>query len=322
MSEKPVQFGPDGHLIGVLSLPAEGQAGDLACLMLNVGVTHHIGPRRLNVKLARRLARQGVASLRFDLSGIGDSGAALGRLNFREQVLRDMHAAMDKVETETGIRRFVVIGICSGAINGYWLTQVDSRVIGLMMFDGFAYPTFKTRLVHDWWRLRTTPWRIVLRKGMGRLTRSIGAASTSQQVSIFNVGPDEATPTRDEFAAALNGMAQRGVALYMIYSGSLLLHFNYAAQTADVFGNEPFIARLRHDYWPEVDHLVTSQASQRQLFDATCDWVRSIIAAPAQAVQRIGLEACAGEAQRGDQPRRIVGSAGDVARRRSVDLIN
>jgi len=282
VAERPVQFGSDGHLVGVLSLPAEGRRsrGDLACLMLNVGVTHRIGPRRVNVKLARQLAEQGVASLRFDLSGIGDSDSVRGRLNFREQALRDMQAAMDMVEAETGIRRFAVIGICSGAVNGYWLAQVDPRVAGLMMFDGFAYTTLKTRLVHDWLRLRTTPWRTVLQKVKGRLIRSMGAAPANQQVSIFNVGPDEATPTRAEFAAALNGLAQRGVALYMIYSGSLLLHFNYAAQTHDVFGHEPFIAGLRHDYWPQVDHLATSQASQRQLLDATCDWIRSIVSTP------------------------------------------
>ena len=71
--DEPILFGPEHRLLGVLTRPVGSLQAGIACLMFNFGVTHRTGPRRIQVKLARRLAQQGVASLRFDLSGLGDS---------------------------------------------------------------------------------------------------------------------------------------------------------------------------------------------------------------------------------------------------------
>ena len=49
MTEFPVMFGHGAHLMGIVSEPSTTSGGDLGCLLLNVGVTHRIGPRRLNV---------------------------------------------------------------------------------------------------------------------------------------------------------------------------------------------------------------------------------------------------------------------------------
>ena len=73
--ETPVQFGPDGSLIGIITTPAEGPLAPVACLMLNMGANHHIGPRRINVKLAREMAGRGISCIRMDLAGLGDAHA-------------------------------------------------------------------------------------------------------------------------------------------------------------------------------------------------------------------------------------------------------
>ena len=134
--EIPIQFGPDGSLIGIVATPAGGSVAPLACLLLNMGANPRIGPRRINVKLARQLAAQGISSIRFDLAGLGDSGPASGSEHFRTQAVYDMQAAMNQVEALLGICRFVVIGLCSGASNGLSLAVADSRVVGLLMLDG------------------------------------------------------------------------------------------------------------------------------------------------------------------------------------------
>jgi hypothetical protein len=51
--------------------------------MFNMGANHRIGPRRINVKLARVLAARGVSSLRFDLGGVGDSETPTSRTTCR-----------------------------------------------------------------------------------------------------------------------------------------------------------------------------------------------------------------------------------------------
>jgi pimeloyl-ACP methyl ester carboxylesterase len=260
--------------MGILTTPEPVNPSSVACLLLNVGLTHRIGPRRLNVKLARRLARDGIPSLRLDLSGIGDSPAH-GRTSFREQAIGDLRAAMDQVEASTGIRRFVVLGICSGATNGYWLAQVDPRVVGLLMFDGFTFPTLKTQLIHDVTRIRQAKWGVVFSKGLGRIKRMLGIAAPRGS-SIFNDVSDLTNPSRSEFQAVMDTLTTRGVAVYLIYSGSLLVQHNYHEQLRDAFPHALFVGRIRYDYMPDVDHTPTPLAAQRKLADAMCEWVGQI----------------------------------------------
>ena len=42
-------------------------------VIFNAGAVHRVGPNRMTVTLARRLAAMGLPSLRFDLEGLGDS---------------------------------------------------------------------------------------------------------------------------------------------------------------------------------------------------------------------------------------------------------
>ena len=307
MTEAPVLFGPERHLMGILT---SGDApAPVACLLLNVGVTHRVGPRRLNVKLARQLAQIGVPSLRLDLSGIGDSAAATSRASFREQSIRDLQAAMDEVEARTGIRRFVVLGICSGAANGYWLALNDKRVVGLLMFDGFTYPTARTQLLHDWHRLRTTAPRTVIAKAMRRVKRLFGIATEATPASIFNAVSDASLPTRQEFGQALESLVDRGVALYLIYSGSLLVHHNYHAQLADALEHPAFLNRMRYDYLPEIDHIATPIAAQQQLMAIVCDWVRGIATSSARVGRPAVVDNVVEIGRAADQPLRAHGSA-------------
>ncbi|MGE5451539.1 MAG: alpha/beta fold hydrolase, partial [Acidobacteriota bacterium] len=149
MSEFVLNFGPQGGLVGTLCIPGDTAPQPLAVVLLNAGVIPRMGPHRFNVKLARALAQAGISSMRLDLSGQGDSEAATQRSHHEDLALADLQAAMDEVSARTGITRFVIAGICSGAINGLAVAQQDPRVVGLWMLDGYAYPGRWTA----WWRI-------------------------------------------------------------------------------------------------------------------------------------------------------------------------
>ncbi len=87
MIEKIALFGESRNLVGVITQPGDGPAPDFAFVLLNAGVIHHVGPNRINVKLARRLADSGFTVMRFDLSGIGDSRASQSTLSFEAQAV-------------------------------------------------------------------------------------------------------------------------------------------------------------------------------------------------------------------------------------------
>jgi pimeloyl-ACP methyl ester carboxylesterase len=110
---------PAGALFGILSKPAPGTTAQEWCvLLLNPGAVRHIGPNRMWVEAARRWAARGVTSLRLDLQGIGESDgdphpdiASLYQARLVEQI----EIAMEALRSRIGVRRFVAVGLCSGA---------------------------------------------------------------------------------------------------------------------------------------------------------------------------------------------------------------
>jgi hypothetical protein len=74
VKERAHTFGSHQGLVGITCEPDAGPGLDLpGFIFFNIGLNHRVGPQRVQVELARALAVQGFASLRFDLSGLGDS---------------------------------------------------------------------------------------------------------------------------------------------------------------------------------------------------------------------------------------------------------
>jgi dienelactone hydrolase len=276
--ERIARIGPDERLVGVVTLPATPRPGAPGLLLLNAGVVHRIGPHRLNVKLARALAQDGVISIRIDLSGLGDSPAAAGATHSGEQSLRDLKAAMSHLEQAFGIRRFVVFGLCSGAVNAYRLALADERIAGLLMFDGYVFPTWKTHARRRLARLHSLPWSAIAAK-----TIQLLAGRRPRRQPIPGEDSDDTVlgaPTRLQFADAMKTLVTRGTSVYLVYSGSFLEGHNYHGQLRDGFGHAMFLDHIRYDYLPNIDHTVTSLAAQREVLAAVRDWVQSV---PAEA---------------------------------------
>jgi pimeloyl-ACP methyl ester carboxylesterase len=139
--EKPLRFGPGESLFGVLAEPPEGARGtgrsDTALLFLNVGHNYHIGPNRLYVNMARSFAASGWRTLRFDLSGIGDSPGTSGprKGNYYAKGSEvDVSAAIDRLQAE-GCTRFWLMGVCSGSYVAFQAAQADPRVTGQVLMN-------------------------------------------------------------------------------------------------------------------------------------------------------------------------------------------
>ena len=98
--ETAISFGPAHELTGILCRPnrAESDEGRRVVLFLSSGANSHIGTGRTWVEHARALAERGVASLRMDCLGIGDSRwlseGPLGSIHHVERVA-DVSSAID-----------------------------------------------------------------------------------------------------------------------------------------------------------------------------------------------------------------------------------
>src|SRR5687768_18323652 len=66
-------------VFGVISEPADAAHWNgQSIVILNAGSVHHIGPNRMHVEFARRLAADGCRVCRADLRGLGDSRVRSG----------------------------------------------------------------------------------------------------------------------------------------------------------------------------------------------------------------------------------------------------
>ncbi|MFC6654982.1 alpha/beta hydrolase [Roseibium salinum] len=135
-TEEPVLFGPDNRMFGVVCEPIGNRRGPVM-VFLNTGYCHHIGWGRIYVRAARHLANLGIASLRFDMAGIGESPSVTGRAEqvlYTDDQFEDAEAAVDYVK-----QRFTgpayLIGRCSGAYVAFHTAARNPNVDGVMMIN-------------------------------------------------------------------------------------------------------------------------------------------------------------------------------------------
>ncbi len=134
--ETPLRFGADRDLFGMLCQPSGITPRDLAVVIGNAGGHPHHGYARFGVEFARRLASNGIASLRIDFAGLGDSANPAGSNTDSTHVYNidrnpDFRAAIDTLE-QMGYRRFAVNGLCSGAYHAFRAALADTRVSVLL----------------------------------------------------------------------------------------------------------------------------------------------------------------------------------------------
>ncbi|TDN61293.1 alpha-beta hydrolase superfamily lysophospholipase [Paraburkholderia sp. BL10I2N1] len=135
--ETPVVFG-GGRYVGVLCQPRRAQEHAPAVLLVNTGGAHRVGDGRLAVLMARRLAAQGVASLRMDLGGLGDSlhhedSPTLEAVYARHSVT-DATAGVEWL-TAAGYRGVVTFGVCTGAYVSIHTALAHPHVVGCMSIN-------------------------------------------------------------------------------------------------------------------------------------------------------------------------------------------
>lgn len=243
-SERPIHFGDGERLFGMLVPPPSPPApGRPAIVLLDAGTVNRVGPHRLYVRLARRFAALGFAVLRVDLSGIGDSPAAEGtadNLTYPEGGLADVSAAMDCLGRETGARRFVIAGLCSGADLAFQAARHDARVAGAVMMNP----------------------RTFLELGLERVEGQDPAGGASDAVSTA-----EALRVTDGLAT----IAGRGVdALLVVSARDPGIDFvdRHAPEAMRAVLGRPGCRRVDV---PGADHTFTTLASQRRVTDLLCD---------------------------------------------------
>jgi pimeloyl-ACP methyl ester carboxylesterase len=148
-------------LFSILCQPANHSASsDWGLIFMNAGGVRHIGPNRMWVEAARRWAAQGIPSARFDFIRVGESDgdelASVASLH-GDDVVEQITVVMDAMRSELHCRRFIAVGLCSGAFAAFQAAIQLSAIRSTVLLN--------PRLV--FWNPETEPRRVAKRVGSG-----------------------------------------------------------------------------------------------------------------------------------------------------------
>ncbi len=277
--ERALLFDCEGEaLVGVLAEPT-GQAMTVGVLVVVGGPQYRVGSHRQFVLLARDLAAQGVACLRFDVRGMGDSTGA--PIPF-DGATADLRAAIDAFVAEVpGLENVVLWGLCDGASAASLYAPTDARVCGLIVLNPWvrteaiearAYVRHyygKRLLGLAFWK-KLLGGRVNLRSALSGLGRNLKAAQGARSDTS-----EAGLPVR--MAAALEAA---NVPMLVVLSG----RDQVAREFEDLGATDPRWRALLDSaasmHLEEADHTFSDRRSREAVSRRCREWVAALAERP------------------------------------------
>lgn len=181
-TERPIIFGED--LRGVLCLPARA-AGGQGVIIGNTGADPRAGIAGFAARACRALATRGVAALRFDFAGLGESAGPDGWRShvFGAPRAADFRAAADLLARE-GYGEPTLVGVCTGGYQAVRAAIEDPRFRRIVAIN---------------------PW-LLWQAGDSLEKRPVGA---SLRRGIVGSGPNGPLPARGPLGGLLHRLRRR-----------------------------------------------------------------------------------------------------------------
>jgi exosortase A-associated hydrolase 1 len=295
LNEEAVVLSCEGdQLAGVLHVPAQ-LAVERGVVIVVGGPQYRIGSHRQFVLLARQLATDGIAALRFDHRGVGDSDGASRAFSSLDS---DIRCAIDcLLERVPQLRSVVLWGLCDAASATLMYAANDSRVSGIVILNpwvrnpeaqarAFLRTYYFRRLFDaDFWRSLFTGKVAVLTSikelgGFARRALAGGAATPSPTAPLADAPASNSpvVPPDPHFVQRMqDGLRRfRGPAL-LILSGEDLTAQEFREHTRSSRAWRKLLAAERvtlHEL-AEANHTFSRAAWRDCVARRTSEWVRS-----------------------------------------------
>ena len=317
-SERPVAWRNRAglRLFGILHQPAQPVAHAPALILLSPGVKMRVGPQRLYRRMAQQFADAGMTVLRFDFYGLGDSEGVLTETLMRDvynhievgRFIDDTVDAMNWMQQELGCSRFILSGLCGGAITGLLTGSRDERVVGLLglgitplLASQTADPslymtrgqlrdigqTYLSKIANPraWLRLITfrSDYRLLWRAVLS--TRRAANAPAPPPAEAAPAEADNASPL---FPPAFFAMLRTHRPMLLIFGGADRLHFEFEEKFRARHREQ--LAALPDGYTVHVienaNHVLSSEAWQREMLETSRRWLEQHFLYPGSVAGR------------------------------------
>jgi len=285
--ETPLLFGRHHRLFGLLTEPSVATAAPMV-IVLNAGLIHRVGPRRLHVKLARRLAAQGFPVFRMDLSGIGDSEARRDALSAVDGVREDVREAIDFLSQHARAREFLLFGICSGAKISYQAALRDARVVGGVLVDPGDFgqqattspaagdSAFVQHYVKHYWRnvfAKKFGWKRVAGWFTGKANYAYARKVLATQLRGLLKGGSEARAAKSTLQKEFEELGARGVRMLLAYGDAGASRVFYDMMLRESVERGALAGTVAVRVLPDTNHTFVSLESQAELLRAVDEWI-------------------------------------------------
>jgi pimeloyl-ACP methyl ester carboxylesterase len=273
-AEVPVSFaGPAGVLCGIFTPAAPDTRADRRCVILPA--RPRFAFRRLPVLTARFLAASGIAVLRFDLRGAGESGGPSEADSRHHTHGEDVAAAIAHLRQTIGLERFILIGYCFDALCALEASCVEAGAIdGLLCI---AAPVTAEAIAISPLRKLTrgarSPGRLLSRlkdpRSAARLLRSGGQL-------IAAIGEREAAPRiAPKFEQGFRALEKSRVRALFLYGEEDALRQEFALAERELFAtlSDEARARLQVEIWPGAVHSIEMEPA---IFERAITWVSEL----------------------------------------------
>lgn len=270
LKEQIVSFGNANSLKGIVTQPLDlGLPDRPAIVLFNAGILHRVGPNRLNVSIARNLARNNYRALRFDLGGYGYSASSEQR-----DLVGDCLAAMDFLEQHYDQKKFVLIGICTGARVALETAYKDKRIKALVLVEG---PVFPNALYHFRRLFNFQKWKKLF-LGKSFLLQKLSGKKTSMQSPLeldlmLQLKNTSATTSSQK----IDALVDRSVDLLLLYRGGNEIRYGYWLQKEGPVGRGSGAqGKMTLAFIEGADHTFTPLKAQALLKLEITNWLSQI----------------------------------------------
>jgi exosortase A-associated hydrolase 1 len=274
MTDIALRFTCEGDaLFGIASVPAAPVARGVVIVV--GGPQYRAGSHRQFTLLARALAAQGIATLRFDVRGMGDSE---GTARPFEDTGADLHAAIDAFMAQVpAVRDVVLWGLCDGASAASLYAHSDARVTGLALLNPWVRTEAgaATATIKHYYRARLFEKAFWQKLASGKF--DAGAAVRSAfglAKSALAAAPADQAALPDQVYQGLNTFSGK---LLVMLSGADLTAQEFADASASTEAWRRLMAqpRVTRHVLDGADHTCSRRDWHDQVATWTAHWLRA-----------------------------------------------
>jgi exosortase A-associated hydrolase 1 len=272
VKEEALVFGcGSDSLVGVLAIPDAPASHGV--LVLVGGPQYRAGSHRQFTLLARDLAASGIASLRFDYRGMGDSS---GEARTFESVNEDIACATDRlIQGVPAVEKVVIWGLCDAATAALLYAHRDPRVRGVVLVNPWVRTQqgiAQARLRHYYGaRLLNTEFWSKLIRGEIHFKRSVTAlAKFVADAARPNREPDSLPDRMEDALRRFHGR------VLLILSGKDLTAYEFRGVVSRSERWKALLAdaRVTQRELPEANHTFSRREWRDQVARWTAEWVK------------------------------------------------